>query len=82
MGQTVLTSQGTLTLPAEVRRKYNLLPGDVLTVEDNDGIRIVKSTSFSELRKKNNVHSGALHGYKQGDGWAAHVMEKYGKNKK
>ena len=79
MGQTVLTSQGTLTLPAEVRRKYNLRPGDVLTVEDNDGIRGVKITSFSELRKKNNVRPGALHGYKQGDGWTAHVVEKYGK---
>lgn len=79
MNQTVLTSQGTLTLPVEVRRKYNLRPGDVLTVEDNNGIRIVKNTSFAELRKKNNVPAGALRNYKQGDGWAAHVKEKYGK---
>ena len=79
MNQTVLTSQGTLTLPVEVRRKHNLRPGDILTVEDNDGIRIVKNTSFAELRKKNNVRAGALRGYTQGDGWAAHVTEKYGK---
>lgn len=79
MNQTVLTSQGTLTLPAEVRRRHNLRPGDVLTIEDNDGIRIVKSTSFAELRKKNDVRPGSLKGYKQGDGWTAHVKEKYGK---
>ena len=79
MKQTVLTSQGTLTLPAEMRRKYNLRPGDILTVEDTDGIRIVKNTSFSELRKKNNVRAGALRGYTQGDGTLAHVLEKYGK---
>ena len=79
MNQTVLTSQGKLTLPAEVRRRHNLHPGDVLTIEDTDGIRIVKNASFAELRKKNQVDARKLRGYKQGDGTLAHVVEKYGK---
>ncbi len=80
MNQTVLTSQGTLTLPIEVRRRYNLRPGDVLTVEDSDGIRIVKNASLTELRKKNRAYlRNAPAAYKQGDGWTAHVLEKYGK---
>lgn len=79
MGQTVLTSQGTLTLPADVRRRHNLRPGDILTIEDTDGIRIVKSTSFAELRKKNKIDAKQLRGYKQGDGMLAHVKETYGK---
>ncbi len=79
MGQTVLTSQGTLTLPIEVRRRYNLRPGDILTIEDTDGIRIVKNVSFAELRKKNQPYSKNVRSYKQGDGFAAHVAEKYGK---
>ncbi|MBI5470488.1 AbrB/MazE/SpoVT family DNA-binding domain-containing protein [Candidatus Kaiserbacteria bacterium] len=79
MGQTVLTSQGTLTLPIEVRRRHKLHPGDILTIDDTDGIRIVKNISFAELRKKNQVDAGKLRGYTQGDGMLAHVIEKYGK---
>jgi len=79
MSQTVLTSQGTLTLPVAVRRRHNLRPGDILTIEDTDGIRIVKGTSFDELRKKNRVGARKLRGYTQGDGMLAHVARKYGK---
>ena len=78
MGQTILTSQGTLTLPAEVRRKHNLHPGDVLTIEDTDGIRIVKNVQFAELREKNKAFIRKAKRYSQGDGFAAHVAEKYG----
>jgi len=79
MGQTVLTSQGTLTLPAEVRRRHNLRPGDILTIEDSDGIRIVKNTGLAELRAKNRAYlKNAPKKYKQGDGFAMHVTEKYG----
>ncbi len=80
MSQTVLTSQGTLTLPIEIRRKHNLHPGDVLAVQDEgESIRITKTTSLSELREKNRPFIKNAHSYKQGDGWAAHVHEKYGK---
>ena len=79
MNHTVLTSQGTLTLPAEVRRRHNLHSGDILTIDDTDGIRIVKNMSFNELREKNRVSARRLRGYKQGDGGLAHVREKYGK---
>ena len=79
MNQTVLTSQGTLTLPAEVRRRHNLRSGDILTIDDTDGIRIVKNMSFDELREKNRASTRRLQEYKQGDGWLAHVREKYGK---
>ena len=81
MYQTVLTSQGTLTLPAEVRRRHRLIPGDVLTVEDDGEIRILKAVGFADVRAKNAkfVRSVRKHTYKQGDGMAAHVRQKYGK---
>lgn len=79
MNQTVLTSQGTITLPIALRRRHNLRPGDVLTIEDDDGIRIVKNKELGELRAKNRAYlKNAPKKYKQGDGWAAHIMEKYG----
>ena len=77
--QTTLTSQGTLSLPAAVRRKYNLRPGDILTIEDTDSIRVVKNTTLADMRKKNQSLVRNVPVYAQGDGMAAHVVEKYGK---
>lgn len=79
MYQTTLTSQGTLTLPAAIRRRYNLRSGDSLTIEDDGEIHIIKTIGFGDMRKKNQTFAKVVRAYKQGDGMAAHVIQKYGK---
>ena len=79
MYQTTLTSQGTLSLPAAVRRKHNIRPGDILTIEDTDEIRVIVNARFVDMRKKNQIYAKSARAYKQGDGIATHVAEKYGK---
>lgn len=42
MGTTIQVRQrGTLTLPAELRAKYNIEPGDTFRVVDLDGVLIL-----------------------------------------
>ena len=80
MFQTKITSQGTISIPAVLRRKYDLRPGELVTIEDNGKITITKNTDFTSLRKMNApylVNKPAS--YKNGDGLAAYVLEKYGK---
>jgi AbrB family looped-hinge helix DNA binding protein len=79
MYQTKLTSQGTVSLPATLRRKHNLRPGDVLTIEDVGDIRLVVNMSLSDMRKKNQAYTKVSPVYTQGDGFAAHIKERYGK---
>jgi len=79
MFQTKITSQGTISLPAALRKKYNLKPGEFVTIEDTGTITIKKQTDFATLRQKNApylVNKPAA--YKNGDGLAAYVVEKYG----
>ncbi len=80
---TKLTSQGTITLPAEIRRKYHLKAGQVLTIEDLDTLVIHKVPSLQDVRARNKQYLTksarvAVDSYKQGDGMATHVQEKYG----
>jgi len=77
MFQTKITSQGTISLPAPLRVKYNLQPGEIVTVEDTGQITIYKTPSFAELRAKNAAYS-ANQSYESGDGFTKHVQEKYG----
>jgi bifunctional DNA-binding transcriptional regulator/antitoxin component of YhaV-PrlF toxin-antitoxin module len=83
MYMTKLTSQGTITLPAELRRKYHLKPGHVLTIQDLDMLVIHKVPSVADVRERNKqyltkrarVAPGA---YRQGDGMTAHVTDTHG----
>lgn len=82
MFQTKITSQGTISLPAALRKKYGFKPGETVTIEDDGEITIRKTPSFSELREKNAKYvKKAPKGYvyKSGDGVTAHVTEKYEK---
>lgn len=81
MYKTKITSQGTISLPAALRQKYDLKPGEIVTIEDNGRITIVKNTDFETLRSQNSKYmkpkSDELH---SGDGFTSHVAERYGKN--
>ncbi len=80
MFQTKITSQGTISIPAALRRKYNLKAGETVTITDNGQISIVKNTDFAALREENAkyIKDDSII-YKSGDGFTAHVLEKYGK---
>ena len=82
-----VTKKGTISLPAAIRRKYNIHPGDTVRIEDGDVLRVVISEPIEALRARNAIRLARLpkkpHGpYKNGDGWASYVMEKYGKKSK
>ena len=84
MYTTTLTTQGTITLPVELRRKYDLQPGAVLTIEDADAFVIHKVPTITEVRARNKKFvtaktKAAARSYRQGDGVRAYVTEKYGK---
>ena len=84
MYMTKLTSQGTITRPAELRRKYRLKAGHVLTIEDLDTLVIHKVPNVEDVRSRNKQYltprtRAAAASYKAGDGFAAHVQEKYGR---
>ncbi len=81
MFQTKITSQGTISIPAVIRRKYNIKAGELVTIEDTGTgkITISKSTDFATLRKMNSPYlSNNPTSYKNGDGLEAYVIEKYG----
>ncbi len=85
MYKTKITSQGTITLPVELRNKYNLSAGDVVMIREDGKLLFTKTPSISEIRKHSREHLikhnllDVAANYKNGDGWAAHVIEKYGK---
>lgn len=86
MYTTTVTSQGTISLPAAIRRKYNVRAGDIVRIEDGEVLRIVIPEPIEALRARNAIRLARLGKkptgpYKNGDGWAAHVIEKYGKKK-
>jgi AbrB family looped-hinge helix DNA binding protein len=79
MFQTKITSQGTISIPAALRKKYDLKPGETVTVEDTGKITISKSTDFASLREKNAAYLSGKHiPYQSGAGLEAYVNEKYG----
>ncbi len=80
MFQTKITSQGTISIPAALRKKYNLQPGETVTITDNGQIGIVKNMDFATLRAQNAKYikrEPFIH--KGGDGMTAYVFEKYAK---
>lgn len=79
MYQTKITSQGTISLPAALREKHGLKPGETVTIEDGERLTIYKLPTFAELREMNKKYVKKATGvYKSGDGIAQHVKEKYG----
>ena len=79
MFQTKITSQGTISIPAALRRKYNLKAGELVTIEDNGKITITKNTDFGTLRKMNAAYlSNKPASYKNGMGIEAKKKKKYG----
>lgn len=82
MNTTKVTSQGTISLPAAIRRKFNVKPGDTLIVSEKSGdIVISRTPDLAAIREANKKYlkNYDLKNYKSGDGWKAHVMKKYGK---
>ena len=78
MYKTKITSQGTISLPAVLRRKYNLKQGDELSIEDSGKLIISKVPDLATLRAKNKAFSKKPVKYTSGDGFATHIKEKYG----
>ena len=85
MYTTTVTSQGTISLPAAIRRKYNIHAGSKVRIEDGEVLRIVIPEPIEALRARNAMRLARLGKkpapYKNGDGWAAYIDEKYGKKK-
>jgi AbrB family looped-hinge helix DNA binding protein len=79
MYKTTITSQGTISIPAVLRKKYGLIPGEKLVIEDTGKIVVSKAPDFADLRKMNQGIIKTFVPYKAGDGFSAHVAEKYGK---
>lgn len=80
MYQTKITSQGTISIPAALRQKYGLKIGEVVTLEDNGTITIVKNPDFNTLREQNKKYlTPDSAEYRNGDGFTAHTQEHYGK---
>ncbi len=82
MYKTKITSQGTISLPAVLRKKYNLLPGQILMIEDTGRLVLSKAPDMGDIRRRNQqaLNGKKIAPYRSGDGFAAHVIEKYGKN--
>ena len=74
-----ITSQGTISIPAPLRKKYGFEAGQTVTITDNGKITLSKPTDFESLWKENAKFIKKPLVYKSGDGWTAHVLEKYGK---
>lgn len=80
MYTTKITSQGTISIPSALRRKYDLKIGETVTITDNGQISIVKNIDFETLRQRNAKYikdKPFIH--KGGDGISAYVIEKYEK---
>ncbi|MHA1679903.1 MAG: AbrB/MazE/SpoVT family DNA-binding domain-containing protein [Promethearchaeota archaeon] len=48
-----VTNRGMISIPAELRRKYNIKDGDKISViEDEEGIKIIPIEDLETLRNK------------------------------
>lgn len=88
---STVTSKGQMTLPADIRAKLHIKPGQKVAIHLNErGEAVIEPTlSLHELRQETyaslrsrgvtdgQVREMAL-GYKNGEGLAAAVEEKYG----
>jgi bifunctional DNA-binding transcriptional regulator/antitoxin component of YhaV-PrlF toxin-antitoxin module len=89
MYTSVITSQGTITLPAALRRRYNAQTGTRVRIHDSGtGIVVTaqpKPMTLDELQtftqgilRKNGIMPGSLI-HLEKDAHAEYVKEKYGK---
>ncbi len=79
MYQTKITSQGTISIPAALRKKYDLKVGEVVTIEDTGKITITKRTDFEAIRQKNSSYLPKENRpYANGAGLEVYITEKYG----
>jgi len=80
MYQVKITSQGTISIPAALRKKYGLEPGKTVTLEDTGKITITKNPDFATLRAENAKYlPSSPITYKSGDGFTTHVLENHPK---
>jgi AbrB family looped-hinge helix DNA binding protein len=82
MNTTKVTTQGTISLPIALRRKFSVMPGDTLSIFERQGeIIITKTPDIAAVRLMNKKYlkNFNLENYKNGDGMADYVIEKYGK---
>lgn len=81
MYTTKITSQGTITLPAALRKKYGFEAGQTVTITDNGQITLVKPTNFEDLWKRNAkyIKNKKPFIHKGGAGLTMYVLDKYGK---
>jgi AbrB family looped-hinge helix DNA binding protein len=79
MYTTKITSQGTISIPAPLRKKYGFEVGQTVVIEDNEKITISKTPDIARVREENKKFLKPGYIYKSGDGFAAHVKEKYAK---
>ena len=79
MFKTKITTQGTISIPIALRKKYGLEPGLVVKIEDRNGIIITKNPDFASLRSKNTALVTQTTPYQSGDGFNANIHEKYKK---
>ena len=82
---TILTSKGTTTIPAEIRKQLGIEPGMYLTFtrDSKTGEYVIKrSQTIQEVRSQNKIalhKAGTSHKeYKSGDGFSQFVAQKYG----
>jgi AbrB family looped-hinge helix DNA binding protein len=79
MYTTKITSQGTISIPAALRKKYGLQVGETVTLTDNGQISIVKNPDFTTIREENAAFLKKGTSTHSGDGFTAHVTEKFRK---
>ena len=82
MYTTTVTSQGTISLPAAIRRKYNIHAGSKVRIEDGEVLRIVIPEPIEALRARN-AERLLRGGFKKGvpvdeRGYEAYIDAKYG----
>ena len=81
MYTTKISSQGTISIPAPLRKKYGFQAGQTVTITDNGRIVIEKNIDFETLRKENAKYIKGIKPFihRGGDGLTMYVEEKYGK---
>ncbi len=81
MYTTKITSQGTISIPAPLRKKYGFEAGQTVTITDNGKITIEKNSNFEALWERNAkyIKNKKPYIHKGGDGFTMYVLDKYGK---
>lgn len=81
---TILTSKGTTTIPAEVRRKLGIKPGMYVSFsqdEESGDYKITRSQTIDEIRSINKAALKLAHRnhkeYQTGDGFTKFIRDKY-----